>query len=428
MTGETGLPGPEGGAGERGPRGLRGHDGPPGPSGPSGNRGPRGVAGPQGTEGPRGEKGVGVHDLVNRFTSKHVRVQVAWNANDVDHPFIKCGYGQNTIPVDIDTDGHTRLIDIVNWSGLRIRPFSTHTTHIIHVVIEVYNFTDESLLTSILMKEDTVSDSDRNQNNKTDAVNRASSRNVGAWGGYRIVRPSPGNGTDKPHAVTSIIYPGSTCIFNLQIKKVFPGEIDTNHFLLLADSLHTKENMDGFIIARQDLDMCNMFMRPPTAREVMFCPIKPTEIEHAVRYGLEGRDSIILELLGNPIVRLKTPVCDELNTFLGFKHNVNLTTHVHEYLKSSYRLFSKETHSREYSLFLLGFILRSVTQFLEDTGWDVHSLNQTGGAVALIRTACCRLAYSYGISDRAVCSTFERHVYFEDNSLNTVMIGSNTLL
>ena len=409
--GERGPSGQRGIPGERGPQGVEGKEGPPGSPGKDGERGPRGLRGkrgPQGVEGPagsdgkdgeRGPRGLPAKSTaLHKFKNKHARVKISLSGTNLNAATIECGYGNDSIPVNINADDAVDIgtADIKNWYCVRIEKLNIISTKKgISVILQVINFTNDTLIVSILCSEETIAKSDILSKDKSELLNEPSL----GHNSYRILRPfCPPSATSK--GIVAVLHPGESCQFSPQFRT----NTRNTSMLLLADSIHVKNSSLERYASIKEKALCGRVMVSPTFEEVVF-----DSSNNSLSSGEKEQDQekrAFVEALSNPVVRLQTPTIEELNQTVGCNNNYDLVRSVLRYLKTVDPHIT--TDSTTFCHFFLEFLLSNVLKFLSRTGWEVDSLRDTKGCALIILTATARLAFSYALLDSDICNSFIR--------------------
>ena len=430
--GRMGLRGPRGLKGNTGMRGPRGIDGPKGERGekgdPGGPRGPRGKRGANGARGQRGPPGRSARNRLDVFKRKHARVRVSWSGSKFESAAIECGYGNDVIPMDINVDGRVDLgiVDIKNWFGVRIEKVNvTNTGKHVSVLTRVLNFTNDYLMISMLCPNDIITQADVVSMDESELLNESS---LGP-NSYRILRPtvSPESSTVNPSkSIVACLGPGESCFFRPQLKSGMGSRNSgrNSSLLLLADTIQVKNNCLEYASTWEEVQ-CGRLLRPPTFDEIVvnwagvgnssssdeeekeeesIRDHRQEKLEHQKEANLLKRRRLFVEALSNPVVRLQTPTCEELNKTVGCSNNYELIESVLRHLKLNGLYVTLD--SDEFSCFFLEFLLSYVLRFLTCTGWEVDSLQETNGCTLVILTATTRLAFSYVTLPPDICSTF----------------------
>lgn len=377
--GERGLPGEKGQRGAQGKKGLRGDKGPQGETGRQGDQGP---AGPRGERGPRGEPG----PPPSRdwpFLERHIRAKIAWKGDRVMETARVVGsYDSSRQAYPVYHKDDTTGLNYRNWNQLRIvlSVESVGTKNKQIVSFYVINYTNSPLLVVALFAKSC------NDNDDSVFVSGIPSENKGA--SYCISK------TDN-NEILQCIFPGASGVFKIDFKTAEETTGDTG-VLFLADTLQTAAPRPNVFEKNHRLiERAGKFLQKPSPRDIKMVMVSE---------GKKEQIQTLVASINNPIVRLKLPTAQEINSMYNFSENMDMLKSAITFLKKDNK---KTLDENEFSVFLLYFLLHSSVLYLLKTGWDKAGLESTTFCERIMRSGVIDIASGYMVViSKSVSSTF----------------------
>lgn len=392
MDGKQGSQGPPGKRGKQGPAGENGLRGETGQRGAQGERGDEGPAGPRGERGPRGEPGPPPsHDWP--FFERHIRAKLAWKGDNVMKTVGVVGSYDSTrqacpIVVTKSYKKHTIATGLGyrNWNGLRIELSVENDEKKQIVSFDVKNCTNSPLLIAALHAESC---------NFSDSVlvSEIPPGNIHTRDASYCISKTDNN------EILQCVFPGASGVFKIDFKLESTEDVGV---LFLADTLQTNTVASRPSIFESDqrlIEQAGKFLQKPSAKD----------IKVVVLEGKQLLPETVVASINNPIVRLKLPTAQEINSMYNLSENMDMLKYVVLFLKRDSRtLRSSTVTEEEFSIFLLYFLLHSSVLYLTKTGWDKASLERTTCCECVVRSGVIDIASSYMIMSETVSDTFMR--------------------
>ena len=381
MDGKQGSRGPQGEKGEVGPRGETGQRGAQGKKGPQGDHGP---AGPRGERGPQGETG----PCDWPFFERHIRAKIAWKGNDVKTAGVVGSYDstRQAYPVVVTKAYHKNTIatglGYQDRNGLRIVLSAENVENKQTVLFEVRNYTNFPLLIAALHTQSyDLSNSVLVSEISSDSENI---RNAA----YCISK------TDN-NEILQCVFPGATGMFKIDFKLGITEDVGV---LFLADTLQTNSATPRLSVFENDqrlIGQAGKFLQKPSTEDIKVVVSKGEYVPETLAASIN-----------NPIVRLKLPTAQEINSMYNISENVDM-------LKSAIMFLKRDGGSstvtvEEFLFFLLYFLLSSSVLYLSKTGWDKAGLEETTCCGRVVRSGVMNIASGYIIVSETVSDTFMR--------------------
>nr|BDV50175.1 MAG: wsv001-like protein [Chiromantes dehaani nimavirus] len=379
LIGPIGLPGEKGLRGETGPRGEKGKQGLRGETGLQGDRGPIGLSGERGPPGPPPSRDW-------PFFERHLRAKIAWRGNKVMTTAEVVGSYDSTrhaCPVVVVTQRNIAT-DYRNWKGLRIN-ISTQIVETEKEIVsfDVKNCTNSPLLIAALHAESCIlSDSvEISPGTISDSV-EISPGTIRDSETYRILK-SDGN------KILQCVFPGASGVFKIDFQLNITGDVG---ILFLADTLQT--HTTAVPQPESSLIIDSKFLQRPSAEDIKVVMVEGEQEQM--------QPETLAASINNPIVRLKLPTAQEISNMYDCPKNRDMMESVAAFFNNK-RI---KCPVRDFSVFLLYFLLHSSVLYLSKTGWDKAGLERTRGCERIVRSGVIDIASSYMVIQNNVSDAF----------------------